>query len=162
MADEKAISGWDVNSKLLMWKNQSILKIEIKQNRQKCMQKFICDGLREGDVPDNLKKLYVEAVYGTNAKVKNRIIKRIYAIGQKTRYDIKYCCFLHIVINFQSTKLLFDMSSISNRDNQCVRDIDMMHAADYGSMKLGKLLKTVGERKKRDRDVDKLMRFIFP
>ena len=32
--------------------------------------KIICDGLREGDVPENLKKLYVEAVYGKNEKVK--------------------------------------------------------------------------------------------
>ena len=42
---------------------------------------FICDGLRPGDVPDNLRKLYREAVYGTNAKVKSRIISRIYRIG---------------------------------------------------------------------------------
>ena len=32
--------------------------------------KFICDQLHPGDVPDNLNKLYIEAVYGSDAKVK--------------------------------------------------------------------------------------------
>ena len=46
---------------------------------------FICDALRPGDVPDNLRKLYVEAVYGTNEKVKSRIISRMYSIGRIVR-----------------------------------------------------------------------------
>ena len=47
--------------------------------------KFICDGLRLGDIPDNLKKLYNEAVYGSDIKVRSRIISRIYFIGGKVR-----------------------------------------------------------------------------
>ena len=47
---------------------------------------YICDGLRPGDVPENLRKLYQEAVYGTNEKVKSRIVSRMYSIGQRVRY----------------------------------------------------------------------------
>ena len=43
--------------------------------------KKICDNLRDGDVPENLAKLYKEAVYGTDSLVKKRIFKHIYAIG---------------------------------------------------------------------------------
>ena len=46
---------------------------------------YICDGLLPGDVPENLRKLYHEAVHGTNAKVKQRIISRIYSIGRIVR-----------------------------------------------------------------------------
>ena len=35
---------------------------------------YICDALRPGDVPENLVKLYREAVYGTNERVKSRIV----------------------------------------------------------------------------------------
>ena len=48
--------------------------------------KLICDGLRPGDVPDNLKKLYQEAVYGNDSKVHACIISRVYFIGGKIRY----------------------------------------------------------------------------
>ena len=41
----------------------------------------ILDGLRPGDVPENLRKLYREAVFGSNAKVRSRIISRVYRIG---------------------------------------------------------------------------------
>ena len=57
-----------------------------KANSPEIFAKFICDGLRSGDVPENLKKMYHEAVYGTDKKVKQRIIKRVYAIGGKVRY----------------------------------------------------------------------------
>ena len=47
--------------------------------------KIICDALREGDVPENLKKLYVEAVHGKNETVKARILGRMYFIGRSVR-----------------------------------------------------------------------------
>ena len=46
---------------------------------------YIYDALRPGDVPDNLKNLYREALYGTNQKVRARIISRIYSIGRIVR-----------------------------------------------------------------------------
>ena len=62
-----------------------------KANSPEVMAKFICDGLAEGDVPDNLKALYHETMYGTDKKVKQRIIKRVYAIGGKVRWIFLYC-----------------------------------------------------------------------
>ena len=56
-----------------------------KANSPEMIAKFICDGLRPGDVLDNLKNLYHEAVYGSDKKVKQRITKRVYAIGAKVR-----------------------------------------------------------------------------
>ena len=47
--------------------------------------KIICDGLRPGDVPENLKKIYMEGVYGSNEKVKSRIISQTYFIGRSCR-----------------------------------------------------------------------------
>ena len=49
---------------------------------------YICDALRPGDVPDNLKKLYTEAVYGSNPKVRARIVSHMYSIGRIVRYVI--------------------------------------------------------------------------
>ena len=46
---------------------------------------YISDALRPGDVPDNLRKLYREAVYGTDGKVRARIINRVYSIGRLVR-----------------------------------------------------------------------------
>ena len=84
-----SVSEWD---KILQGKYKffEIEKSIFTQNRNKCnspdiMAKFICDGLRPGDVPDNLRNLYHEAVYGTDKKVKQRIIKRVYTIGRKVR-----------------------------------------------------------------------------
>ena len=54
-----------------------------KVNAPEDFAKLICDGFRPGDVPENLQKLYREAVYGTDKRVKRRIIKRVYAIGNK-------------------------------------------------------------------------------
>ena len=47
---------------------------------------YIYDALRPGDVPDNLRNLYREALFGTNQKVRARIISRIYSIGRIVRY----------------------------------------------------------------------------
>ena len=56
-----------------------------KANTPEMYAKFICDHLREGDVLDNLRLMYREAVYGSHPKVRTRIIKRVYSIGQKCR-----------------------------------------------------------------------------
>ena len=56
-----------------------------KANQPEVYAKYICDGLKEGSVPDDLMKMYREAVYGTNEKVKKRIYKRTYFIGNKTK-----------------------------------------------------------------------------
>ena len=57
--------------------------------------KLICDGLRPGDLPDNLHKLYVEVVYGSDAKVRSRILSCIYFIGGKVRYIKHFNLQLH-------------------------------------------------------------------
>ena len=46
---------------------------------------YISDGLRQGDVPENLRKLYKEAAYGSNERVKSRIITRVYSVGRLVR-----------------------------------------------------------------------------
>ena len=56
-----------------------------KANSPEVFAKCIFDGLREGDIPENLQKMYHEAVYDTDKKVKQCIIKRVYAIGGKVR-----------------------------------------------------------------------------
>ena len=61
------------------------LSTQNKANHPEIYAKYICDGLKEGDVPENLTKMYREAVYGSDAKVKARIIKRMYFIGNKSR-----------------------------------------------------------------------------
>ena len=45
-----------------------------KANSPEERAKIICDGLRDGDLPGYLAKLYFEAVYGSNEKVKTCII----------------------------------------------------------------------------------------
>ena len=45
----------------------------------------LCDGIRPTEVPFNLRKLYKEAVYGTNAKVRARILNRMNTIGRSVR-----------------------------------------------------------------------------
>ena len=59
-----------------------------RANQPEIYAKYICDGLKEADVPDNLLKMYREAVYGNNQKVKERIHKRMYFLGEKTRYNL--------------------------------------------------------------------------
>ena len=46
---------------------------------------YIYDALRPGDVPENLTKLYKEALFGSNPKVKARIVSRMYSIGRLVR-----------------------------------------------------------------------------
>ena len=56
-----------------------------KANQPEVYAKYICDGLKTGSVPEDLMKMYREAVYGSNEKVKKRIYKRMYFIGNKTK-----------------------------------------------------------------------------
>ena len=84
-----SVRDWD---KILQGKYKffDVEKLIYTQNRNKSnspevMAKFICNGLTPGDVPDNLKDLYHEAVYGCDKKVKQCIIKWVYAIGSKVR-----------------------------------------------------------------------------
>ena len=86
MDDEKK-SGWEQVLKG-KFKAFDVEKSIYSENRNKAntpemYAKYICHTLREGDVPDDLKKLYQEAVYGSDLKVKARIRRRVYAIGEK-------------------------------------------------------------------------------
>ena len=71
---EKQISEWDeiLKGKWKAYDVEKSLYIESvkKTSAPDERAKFICDNLRLGDVPENLKKLYNEAVYGSDAKVK--------------------------------------------------------------------------------------------
>ena len=61
------------------------MNTKAKDNQPEVYAKYICDAIRDGDVPENLRKMYREAVYGTNLKVRKRILKRTYFIGGKTK-----------------------------------------------------------------------------
>ena len=61
------------------------INTKAKANQPEIYAKYICDSLREGDVPDDLAKLYREGVYGTNETVKKRILKRMYFISNKIK-----------------------------------------------------------------------------
>ena len=96
-----SISEWD---KLLEGKYKffDIEKAIYSENRNRAnspdmFAKFIVDRLRPGDVPDNLLKLYKEAVYGTDAKVKKCIIKHVYAIGNKV-WSVFYDFYFAIIL----------------------------------------------------------------
>ena len=66
---------------------------------------YICEALHPGDVPNDLHKLYKETIYGTNAKVKSRIINHIYSIGQKVRYVlISSLCIKKRIHDFSTLK----------------------------------------------------------
>ena len=82
-------SDWEklLQAKYKFFKIEKYIYIEnhSKANSPEMYAKFICDGLRPGEVPDNLVKLYHDDVYGTDKNVHKRIIKRIYAIGAKVR-----------------------------------------------------------------------------
>ena len=87
---ESNLSEWDEILKG-KWKAYDVEKSLYVESGRKTLApeqkaKIICDGLRPGDVPDNLKKLYVEAVYGSDVKVRARIMSRLYFIGGKVRY----------------------------------------------------------------------------
>ena len=65
------------------------LETEVYRTKQRCANgnemfaKYICDAMKEGEVNDNLRQLYNEAVYGTDEFVRARILKRIYSVRQK-------------------------------------------------------------------------------
>ena len=86
MAD---VSEWDaiLSEKFRVYQvEQSVYISSVERaNGPDMFAKFICDSIRPGDVPDNLKRLYREAVYGTDPKVKERIKKRMYLINRKVR-----------------------------------------------------------------------------
>ena len=56
-----------------------------KGNNPEIYAKYICDSLKDGDVPADLMTLYHEAVYGKDQKVKERIYKRMYFLASKTK-----------------------------------------------------------------------------
>ena len=90
MAEDEPKTGWEQILKG-KFKAFDVEKSIYSENRNKAntpemYAKFICDTLRDGDVPDDLKKMYHEAVYGTDPKVKARIRRRVYALGEKCRY----------------------------------------------------------------------------
>ena len=47
------------------------------------------------------------------------------------------------------------------RENEAVKNIDMLHAPDYSAMGLNKLVTTIQMRKKVDSDIKKNMRYSF-
>ena len=59
--------------------------MKAKANQPEIYAKYICDSICDGDVPNDLHKLYKEAVYGTNETVKKRILKRMYFISSKIK-----------------------------------------------------------------------------
>ena len=61
------------------------LSTKSKGNNPLLYAKYICDSLKEGDVPDELMQLYREAVYGTDQKVKDRIFKHMYFLATKVK-----------------------------------------------------------------------------
>ena len=83
------VSEWDaiLNDKFKVYPVEESIYIDSvhRANGPEMFAKFICDQIRPSDVPENLQKLYREAVYGTDTKVKNRIKKRMYLIGRKAR-----------------------------------------------------------------------------
>ena len=69
---------YDVEKSLYIY---SVSRVNSPEGRAK----IICDGLRPDDVPENLRKLYDEAVYGSNEKVRTRILGRMYFLGWQVR-----------------------------------------------------------------------------
>ena len=80
---------WDffLNQKFKVYQAEENIYLNYSQNSKfsEHFSKFICDGLRNGDVPHALRMLYREAVYGRNEKVKARIKNRMYFIGRHCR-----------------------------------------------------------------------------
>ena len=52
-------------------------------NGNEMFAKYICDAMKEGEVNDDLRQLYIEGVYGSDEYVKARILKRMYTVRQK-------------------------------------------------------------------------------
>ena len=61
------------------------LHTKSKGNNPYLYAKYICDSLKDGDVPKELMKLYREAVYGNDKKVKERIYKWMYFLSTKVK-----------------------------------------------------------------------------
>ena len=82
-------SQWDVllNQKYRIYQVEESVYVNSSQkaNGPEMYAKFICDALRKGDVPESLQRLYEEAVYGTEERVKLRIRNRMYLIGRHVR-----------------------------------------------------------------------------
>ena len=87
---EKIVCEWDeiLKGKWSAYDVEKSLYLESvkKTSAPDVRAKIICNGLRQGDVPENLRKLYMEAIYGSDAKVHARIMSHIYFIGGKVRY----------------------------------------------------------------------------
>ena len=54
-------------------------------NKPRAFAKTICDALRPTEVPFTLRRLYREAVYGTDVKVRLRILNRMNTIACSAR-----------------------------------------------------------------------------
>ena len=83
---------WDdlLAQKFKVFKAEATIYVESSQrsNGPDMYAKYICDNLGPSDVPHDLKKLYMEAVYGSNDNVKKRIRSRMYLIGRHVRLVI--------------------------------------------------------------------------
>ena len=54
-------------------------------NKPRAFAKAICDGLHPTEIPFTLRRLYREAIYGTDAKVRLRILNRMNTIARSAR-----------------------------------------------------------------------------
>ena len=85
---------WDaiLSQKFKVFQVEESTYVESSQrsNGPDMFAKFICDSLRDCDVPQNLRLMYREAVYGSNEAVKKRIRSGMYFIGKHCRYSIYF------------------------------------------------------------------------
>ena len=65
---------------------QLYISAKNKDNLPAEYAKSIFDGLKEGEIKKELYEMYREAVYGNNLKVRERIHKRMYFVGNHARY----------------------------------------------------------------------------
>ena len=83
---------WDqiMKSKFKLYDVEKSIDIQSQRvvNGPVMFVQYICEALHPGNVPNDLHKLYKEAVYGMNAKVKSKIINCIYIISEKVRYAL--------------------------------------------------------------------------
>ena len=73
-----------------------------KSNGPEMFAKFICDAIKLEDVPDALKSLYMEAVYGSDIKVKTRIRNRMYLIGRHVRYSFHFSAWCTLFLRIKN------------------------------------------------------------
>ena len=76
-----------LNQKFRVYEIEEVIYIQSSQksNGPDMFAKYICDAINPGDVPEALRLLYWEAMYGDNTKVKQRIRGCIYLIGRHVR-----------------------------------------------------------------------------